>query len=92
MTFHPDRPKSLASKMILLMFRKSSICARDVVSKQLNQGDFSEFLMTCVRRYMMPFLENTTEEEKEELNRMLDEIGLPEKEAFAEEIKQLLAS
>lgn len=64
----------------------------DVVSRQLNQGDFSEFLLTCVRRYTMPFLENVTKEEQKELDSFLAEIGQPEKEAFAEEIKQLLAS
>jgi hypothetical protein len=41
---------------------------------------------------MKPFLTKTTEEDKDELERMLVEIGEPEKETFAEEIKQLLAS
>ncbi len=63
-----------------------------VASRQINQGDLSEFLMTCVRRYMKHFLTKTPEEETDELERMLAEIGQPEKETFAEEIKQKLTS
>jgi len=41
---------------------------------------------------MKPLLNKITEEEEEELERMLAEIREPERKTFAEEIKQLLAS
>ncbi|EMR73200.1 hypothetical protein MCGE09_00037 [Thaumarchaeota archaeon SCGC AB-539-E09] len=52
--------------------------------------DIGEFLMTCARKYIEPRLENLLDQEKEELDKLLEGLGTYEAERFTDEIKELL--